>query len=146
MRKADICLTMAGTSNHVAKEAADIIFFDDNFNSILKTIKWGRNVFLNVKKFLVLQLTINLVAATVTLLGAVFLGEGPLHPLQMLWTNLLIDVLGSIAIILEPPHSGEVKRPYSRRDKILTPVMMKTIGYQALAQVICLSIILFAGP
>ena len=47
-----------------------------------------------------IQLTINLVAAVMTLLGAVFLGEGPLHPLQMLWINLLIDILGSIAIIL----------------------------------------------
>ena len=100
MRKADICMTMANTANSVAKEAADIILFDNSFASILKTIKWGRHVFLNVKKFLVLQLTINLVAATVTLLGAVFFGEGPLHPLQMLWTNLLIDVLGSIPIIL----------------------------------------------
>ena len=100
MRKADICLTMAGTANHVAKEAADIIFFDDNFASILKSVKWGRHVFQNVKKFLVLQLTINIVAATITLLGAVFLGEGPLHPLQMLWTNLLIEVIGSVAIIL----------------------------------------------
>jgi P-type Ca2+ transporter type 2C len=90
MRRADISLTMAGTANHVAKEAADIIFFDDNFGSILKTIKWGRHVFINVKKFLVLQLTINLVAAIVTLFGAVFHGEGPLHPMQMLWTNLTI--------------------------------------------------------
>jgi P-type E1-E2 ATPase len=90
MRKADISLTMNGTANHSAKEASDIVIFDDNFTSILKTIKWGRHVFNSVKKFLVLQLTINVVAAAVTLLGAVFLGEGPLHPLQMLWTNLLI--------------------------------------------------------
>lgn len=103
MRKADISITMAGTANNSAKEAADIILFNDNFTSILQTIKWGRHVFNSVKKFLVLQLTINLVAAGVTLLGAVFLGEGPLHPLQMLWTNLLIEVIGSIAIILETP-------------------------------------------
>ena len=51
MRKADICLTMAGTGNHVAQEAADIIFFNDNFRSILNSVKWGRHVFLNVKKF-----------------------------------------------------------------------------------------------
>lgn len=74
MRKADICLTMSGSANHVAKEAADLIIFDDSFSAILKSIKWGRQVFLNIKKFLVLQLTINVVAATVTLLGAIFLG------------------------------------------------------------------------
>ena len=74
MRKADVSLAMGGTANRAAKEEADIIFFDDNFASILKTIKWGRHVFTSVKKFLVLQLTINLVAAGMTLLGAVFLG------------------------------------------------------------------------
>lgn len=99
MRKADISITMAGTANNSAKEASDIILSNDNFASILQTVKWGRHVFNTVKKFLVLQLTINLVAVAVTLLGAVFLGEGPLHPLQMLWTNLLIEVIGSIAII-----------------------------------------------
>lgn len=100
MRRADISLAMNGTANTSAKEASDIVFFDDNFASILKTVKWGRHVFNSVKKFLVLQLTINVVAAAMTLLGAVFLGEGPLHPLQMLWTNLLIEVIGSVAIIM----------------------------------------------
>ena len=100
MRRADISLAMNGTANTSAKEASDIVLFDDNFASILKTVKWGRHVFNSVKKFLVLQLTINVVAAAMTLLGAVFLGEGPLHPLQMLWTNLLIEVIGSVAIIM----------------------------------------------
>ncbi len=74
MRKADVSLTFRGTANNSAKEASDIVFFGDNFSSILKTIKWGRHVFNSVKKFLVLQLTINLVAAVMTLLGAVFYG------------------------------------------------------------------------
>ena len=74
MRKADIALTMSGAANKSAKEAADIVFFDDNFSSILKMIRWGRHIFTTVKKFLVLQLTINVVAAVVTLFGAVFHG------------------------------------------------------------------------
>lgn len=92
---------MNGTASSIAKEASDIVFLDDNFSSILTTIKWGRHTFQSVRKFLVMQLTINLVAAVMTLLGAVFLGKGPLHPLQMLWINLLIDILGSVALILE---------------------------------------------
>jgi len=137
---------MAGTANSTAKEASDIVFLDDNFSSILTTIKWGRHTFQSIRKFLVMQLTINLVAAVMTLLGAVFLGEGPLHPLQMLWINLLIDILGSIAIILEEPKESETKLPYSRRDKILTPDLIKLIAFQGLSQVVFLSVILFKGP
>ena len=73
LREADVSLAMAGSAN-TAKEASDIVFLDDNFCSFVKTVKWGRHVFHSVKKFLVLQLTINLVAAAMTLLGAVFLG------------------------------------------------------------------------
>jgi len=81
------------------------------------------------------------------LLGAIFLGESPLNPIQMLWTNLIIDVTGSIALILEKPRQRQIsKTPYPRRDKILTPSMMRMIIIQALAQVVILSIILFFGP
>lgn len=65
---------MNGTASSIAKEASDIVFLNDNFSSILTTIKWGRHTFQSVRKFLVMQLTINLVAAVMTLLGAVFLG------------------------------------------------------------------------
>jgi P-type E1-E2 ATPase len=74
LRKADVSLSMGGTANSTAKEASDIVFLDDNFSSILTTVKWGRHTFQSIRKFLVIQLTINLVAAVMTLLGAVFLG------------------------------------------------------------------------
>ena len=74
MRKADVSITMGLTSNEMAKEASDIVLLDDNFASIYKGILWGRFIFNSIKKILVLQLTINLVAAVMSLLGAVFLG------------------------------------------------------------------------
>ena len=91
---------MGLTCNETAKDASDIVILDDKFSSIISTIKWGRHTVNTVKKFLTLQLTINLVAAVMALLGAVFVGESPLHPLQLLWINLTIDLLGSISLIL----------------------------------------------
>jgi magnesium-transporting ATPase (P-type) len=123
------------------------VILDDRFASILKAVKWGKHTFNIIKKFLSLQLTINLVAAIMALLGAIFLGESPLHPMQMLWINIIIDIFGSISLILEKPLEMEINRtPYRRRDKILTTDMIKLIVVQAFVQVVILSGILFAGP
>jgi Ca2+ transporting ATPase len=100
LRKADVSISMGLTCNDTAKEASDIVILDDKFSSIIKTIKWGRHTLATIKKFLILQLTINLVAAVMALLGAVFVGESPLNPMQMLWINLIIDLLGSLSLIL----------------------------------------------
>jgi magnesium-transporting ATPase (P-type) len=59
---------IAGTD--VAKEASDIILTDDNFSSIVKAVKWGRNVYDSIAKFLQFQLTVNVVAVIVAFLGA----------------------------------------------------------------------------
>ena len=103
LRKSDVSISMGLTCNETAKEASDIVILNDSFKSITTTIVWGRHTSNIIKKFLALQLTINLVAAIMALFGAVFLGESPLHPLQMLWINIIIDLLGSISLILEKP-------------------------------------------
>lgn len=81
------------------------------------------------------------------LLGAVFVGESPLHPMQLLWINLVIDLLGSISLILEKPHAKDLNsRPYSRREKLLTLDMSKMILFESTIQVIVLSFIMFSSP
>jgi magnesium-transporting ATPase (P-type) len=74
---------LAGTE--VAKEAADIIILDDNFSSIVKSVLWGRCVYINIRKFLVFQLSINLVAMLSAAIGALYGGVPPLNVLQLLW-------------------------------------------------------------
>lgn len=101
----------------------------------------------SIKKFLALQLTINIVAAVMALFGAVFVGESPLNPMQMLWINLVIDILGSISLILEAPlRKYHNNTPHNRNSKILTPDMLKIILVQSSIQVIILSWVLFYGP
>lgn len=74
---------IAGTS--VARDASDIILLDDNFNSIVKAVMWGRNIYDSIKKFLQFQLTVNLVSVTGTLLGAAISKQEIFTPIQMLW-------------------------------------------------------------
>jgi P-type E1-E2 ATPase len=64
---------IAGTE--VAREAADIILIDDNFNSIVKAVLWGRNIYDSIKKFIQFQLTVNVVAVVITFIGAALLEQ-----------------------------------------------------------------------
>lgn len=96
---------------------------------------------------LVLQLTINLVAAIMSLLGAIFNGESPFHAIQMLWINLIIDLLGCISFIIEKPNYKLIEgKSYTRKDKLLTTEMVNLIIIQSIIQVVILTLILFFGP
>jgi Ca2+-transporting ATPase len=101
LRKADVGLCM-GSGCDVAKDNSDLVILDNNFISIYKSVQWGRTIFENVRKFLQFQLTINLVICFITILGGATLGHTPLNVIQMLWTNLIMDILGAIAIGTEP--------------------------------------------
>ncbi len=86
------------TMKLVAKEASDIVILDDNFKSIVKAVIWGRSVFDNIRKFLQFQLTVNVVALTVTFISAVFGFDPPLNAVMMLWVNLIMDTMGALAL------------------------------------------------
>jgi magnesium-transporting ATPase (P-type) len=96
---------MGIVGTEVAKEAADIVIMDDNFNSIVKSVLWGRSVFANLRKFLQFQLTINGVALIVAFVAAVTNGETPLNVLQLLWVNLIMDSLAALGAAPPPPSS-----------------------------------------
>lgn len=125
---ADVGLAMGVTGTSVAKEAADIILLDDSFASIVKAIMWGRSLYANIQKFILFQLTINVTAVGVALLGP-FLGiQLPLTVTQMLWVNLIMDTFAALALASEPPDWSVMEKP-PRRPKafIVTPTMAKFI-------------------
>lgn len=146
LKKADIGFAMGITGTEVAKEASGIILLDDNFNSIVTAMKWGRNIFDSIRKFLQFQLTVNFVALVLAFLGAAVLKESPLNPIQMLWINLIMDTLAALALATEPPTDELLKRkPYSRFESLITADMWKNIVAQGILQIIILSVILFKG-
>ena len=137
---------MGITGTEVAKEASDIILLDDNFASILTAVKWGRNIYENVRKFLQFQLTVNVVAMFIVFLGGVAKDDPPLTSVQMLWVNLIMDTCAALALATEPPSDDLLDRkPYSRNELIVTSVMWRNITGQALFQITVLVTFLFGG-
>jgi len=146
LKKADIGFAMGIEGTEVAKEASGIIILDDNFKSIITAVKWGRNIFDCVRKFLQFQLTVNVVAMFMVFLGGVVLRESPFTPIQMLWVNLIMDTFASLALATEPPSEDLLERkPYGRNESLVTPVMWRNILGQAIYQIIVLIVLLFGG-
>ena len=120
---ADVGLAM-GTGTAVAKEASDIILLDDSFASVTTAVRWGRSIYLNIQKFILFQLTINVVALLTALTGP-FIGiEFPLTVTQMLWVNLIMDTFAALALASEPSYKEVMnKKPRGINDFIISRTM-----------------------
>lgn len=137
---------MGITGTDVAKGACDIILLDDNFASIITALKYGRNIYDNVRKFLQFQLTVNVVAMFIVFFGSVFLKDSPLTAVQMLWVNLIMDTLAALALATEPPDYDILKRaPQPSSKQIVTELMWRNVYGHAIYQMIVLITILFAA-
>jgi Ca2+ transporting ATPase len=106
LMRADIGLAMGVTGTQVAKNASDIVLLDDNFSSIVRSVVWGRNVYLSIRKFLQFQLTVNLVAVAMCLISAAVIKQSVFPAVQMLWVNLIMDSLAALALATEPPNAS----------------------------------------
>jgi Ca2+ transporting ATPase len=146
LKKADVGFAMGIAGTDVAKHAADIILMDDNFSSIVKACMWGRNIYDNIRRFLQFQLTVNVVALISAFIGACILKESPLQPIQLLWVNLIMDSLASLALATEPPTMALLERlPQKRDEYIVSNKMVKHILGMAVYQCIVVFGIIFAG-
>ena len=112
----------------VAKEASDITLLDDSFHSIATAVMWGRSLYKNIQRFIVFQLTINVVALLSVLLGAFFGTSLPLTVTQMLWVNLIMDTFAAMALAsISPSMDVMNEKPRKRTDFIITPPMRNNI-------------------
>lgn len=146
LKKADVGFAMGKSGTDVCKEAADILITDDNFYSIVKAAKWGRNVYDNIQRFLQFQLTVNVVALATAFIGSCITKQTPLQPIQLLWVNLIMDSLAALALATELPKESLLKRmPQNRNDYIVSRKMIKHILGMSIYQSIILFIVLFAG-
>ncbi len=124
LHHADVGIAMGETGTAIAREASDVILLDDSFQSIVNAVLWGRSLYLNIQRFLVFQLTINVAAALIALAGP-FVGiELPFTVIQMLWINLIMDTLAALALATEPPTPEVMEHPPRRSgDFIVTRTM-----------------------
>lgn len=145
LKRADVGFAM-GSGTDVAKEASDIVILDNNFNSIRKSILYGRTIYNNIRKFIKFQLLINVSAVGISAI-APFIGI--IHPLgivHMLWINLIMDGLAALALGSEPALEKYMKeKPKSRTENIISKEMMTSIISGSI-WVIALSLLYFKLP
>lgn len=132
LKAAQVGLSM-GDGTSVAKEASDITIIDNSFGSITRAVMWGRSLYRNIQKFLLFQLTINVAACLIVLLGSIIGTESPLTVTQMLWVNLIMDTFAAGALASLPPNERVMKDKPRRSglngDFIITrPMAYRIIG------------------
>ena len=127
LKAAQVGLSM-GDGTAVAKEASDITILDNSFSSIGKAVMWGRSLHLNIQRFILFQMTINVAACIIVLIGA-FLGvQSPLTVTQMLWVNLIMDTFAALALASLPPSKSVMNdKPRAKGANIISRTMVKGI-------------------
>ena len=126
---AQIGLSM-GDGTSVAKEASDITILDNSFRSIARAVLWGRSLYHNIQRFILFQMTINVAACLIVLLGAIIGTESPLTVTQMLWVNLIMDTFAALALASLPPDGKVMKeQPRDRNAFIINrPMLYRILG------------------
>ncbi len=114
LRAADVGFALGG-GTEVAQEAGDIVILDDNIASIAKAVLYGRTIFKSIRKFIMFQMTTNLTAVGISVLCPLFGLETPVTVLQMLWINLIMDTLGSLAFAGEAPAPDTMRETPKKR-------------------------------
>ncbi|MDR2474066.1 MAG: calcium-translocating P-type ATPase, PMCA-type [Tannerella sp.] len=127
LNQAQVGLSM-GDGTSVAKEASDITILDNSFGSITRAVMWGRSLYQNIQRFILFQMTINVAACIIVLIGA-FLGtESPLTVTQMLWVNLIMDTFAALALASLPPNEKVMHdKPRKTDDFIISKPMWRGI-------------------
>ena len=133
LKLAHVGLSM-GNGTAVAKEASDITIIDNSFSSIGRAVMWGRSLYRNIQRFILFQLTVNVVACLTVLVGAFADVRSPLTVTQMLWVNLIMDTFAAMALASLPPNSSVMaERPRNRKAFIISHPMRWFIGGVGLA-------------
>ena len=138
LNAAQIGLSM-GDGTSVAKEASDITILDNSFRSIARAVTWGRSLYHNIQRFILFQMTINVAACLIVLIGSIMGTESPLTVTQMLWVNLIMDTLAALALASLPPDKKVMQeKPRDRKAYIINKPMWHRIVGVGLAFVVVL--------
>lgn len=127
LKAAHVGLSM-GDGTSVAKEASDITIVDNSFSSIGRAVMWGRSLYHNIQRFILFQMTVNIVACLIVLCGAFMGMQSPLTVTQMLWVNLIMDTFAAMALASLPPSNAVMAlKPRARTAFIITKAMWRDI-------------------
>ncbi|CAL5395401.1 unnamed protein product [Camellia sinensis] len=159
-RAADVGLSMGIQSTDMAKESSDVVIQDNDFVSVVKVLKWGRGIYINIQTFTQFQLTVSIASLvidcvtaitaseppTINIVAAISAGKVPYATLQLLWVKLIVGTLAALALTIEQPTKEVTqKQPISHSNPFITNIMWRDMLTQALYQIAILLIIQFQG-
>ncbi len=124
LKRADVGFAF-GSGTEVAKEASEIVILDNNFLSIAKAILFGRTIFKSIRKFIIFQLTVNICAVSLSIIGPFIGVDTPVTVIQMLWINMVMDTLAALAFSFEAPLKEYMEENPKRRDEPIINQYMK---------------------
>ena len=124
LKKADVGFAM-GTGTEVSTEASDVVILDDNFLSIAKAVLFGRTIFKSIRKFIIFQLTVNMCAISLSIIGPFIGVDTPVTVIQMLWINMVMDTLAGLAFSFEPPLIEYMDEKPKKKDEPIINHYMK---------------------
>ncbi|AGE53262.1 calcium-transporting ATPase, plasma membrane-type [Paramecium bursaria Chlorella virus Fr5L] len=146
LKEADVGCAM-GSGTDLAKEASDIVILNDDFDSIVSGVRWGRNIMANIRAFITFQVAINIVALVVVSTAAFSRGTTPLNVAQLVYVNLVMDSFAAIGLSTSPPSTNLMnKKPGHRDEFVITVEMLRSILPQALYQVVVQLVLFFVTP
>ena len=143
LKSAHVGLSM-GDGTSVAKEASDITIIDNSFSSITRAVMWGRSLYQNIQRFILFQMTVNVAACFIVLIGSFLSTESPLTVTQMLWVNLIMDTFAAMALASLPPSRAVMQdKPRSRKAFIISqPMWRHILGTGSIITLILLAVLI----
>ena len=124
LKRADVGFAF-GSGTEVAKEASEVVILDNNFLSIAKAILFGRTIFKSIRKFIIFQLTVNICAVSLSIIGPFIGVDTPVTVIQMLWINMVMDTLAALAFSFEAPLKEYMEEKPKKRDEPIINQYMK---------------------
>ena len=124
LKRADVGFAF-GSGTEVAKEASEVVILDNNFLSIAKAILFGRTIFKSIRKFIIFQLTVNICAVSLSIIGPFIGVDTPVTVIQMLWINMVMDTLSALAFSFEAPLKEYMEEKPKKRDEPIINQYMK---------------------
>lgn len=143
LNAANVGLSM-GDGTAVAKEASDMTIIDNSFSTIANAVMWGRSLYKNIKRFILFQMTVNVAACLIVLIGAFIGAQSPLTVTQMLWVNLIMDTFAALALASLPPTKRVMdEKPRSVNEHILKGMGWGILGVGGIFTILLLGLLVF---
>ena len=146
LKEADVGLSMGVQGTEVAKESSDIIILNDTFETVVTATRWGRCVYNNIRKFIQFQLTVNVAALVINFVSAITTGKMPLTTVQLLWVNLIVNIMAALALATDTPTRAlMVRPPIGRTAPLISNAMWRNLAAQAVFQIAALLALQYQG-